>query len=145
MYEESLVNLVKRFKEDGLENIFSEIVSLANIIITTPMSTAEAERKFSCMKRIKSRLRSRMNNTRLNALGVLSMEKSLINEKVQTGKENFQEKVLQHFIRQKNRKMSFFLQRKKYCFINLFIIYIFKLFFSSHFSSYFENKFLKPP
>merc|ERR1712096_22606 len=95
LYEESLVNLAKRFKEDGLENIFSEIVSLANIIITTPMSTADAERKFSCMKR---RLRSRMNNTRLNALGVLSMEKSLIDEKVQAGKENFQEKVLQHFI-----------------------------------------------
>ena len=112
LYEESLVNLVKRFKEDGLENIFTEIVSLANIIITAPMSTAEAERKFSCMKRIKSRLRSRMNNTRLNSLGVLSMEKSLINEKVQTGKENFQEKVLQHFIRQKHRKMNFFYKGK---------------------------------
>ena len=88
------------------------------------------------MFHIKSRLRSRMNNTRLNALGVLSMEKSFINEKVQTGKENFLEKVLQHFIRQKNRKMIFF-TKEKVLFYNMFIIYIFKLFFSSHFSSYF--------
>ena len=103
---------MKKFKEDGLESVFGEIVSLANIIITNPMSTADAERKFSCMKRIKSRLRNRMNNTRLNALGILSMEKSLIDEKVQAGKENFQEQVLQHFIRQKNRKMNFFYKGK---------------------------------
>ena len=115
---------MKKFKEDGLENVFGEIVSLANIIITTPMSTADAERKFSCMKRIKSRLRNRMNNTRLNALGILSMEKSLINEKVQAGKENFQEQVLQHFIRQKNRKMNFF-TKEKLLFYNLLAIYIF--------------------
>ena len=93
------MNLVKKLKEDKLDNIFSEIVKLAKIIITTPMSTADAERRFSSMKRIKSRLRSKMGNNRLNALGILSMEKTLINEKGTAGKSNFQEKVVQHFIR----------------------------------------------
>ena len=63
-------------------------MSLRKIIVTTPMSTSDAERKFSCMKRVKNRLRSRMSNTRLNALGVLIMEKSLINEKVLAEKES---------------------------------------------------------
>ena len=53
-----------------------------------------------------------MSNTRLNALGVLTMEKSLVNVKVLAEKESFQEKVLQHFIRQKNRKMNFFYKGK---------------------------------
>ena len=53
-----------------------------------------------------------MDNNRLNALGVLSMEQSLINEKVTAGNSNFQEKVVQHFIRQKNRKMNFFYKGK---------------------------------
>ena len=106
------MNLVKKLKEDKLDNIFSEIVKLAKIIITTPMSTADAERRFSSMKRIKSRLRSKMGNNRLNALGILSMEKTLINEKGTAGKSKFQEKVVQHFIRQKNRKMNFFYKGK---------------------------------
>ena len=90
--EESLEKLLKKFKEEGLDTIFSEIMSLGEIIVTTPMSTSDAERKFSCMKRIKTRLRSRMSNTRLNALGVLTMEKSMVNEKVLAGKESFQKK-----------------------------------------------------
>ena len=112
LYEESVENLLKKFKEEGLDSIFSKIMSLGEIIVTTPMSTSDAERKFSCMKRLKTRLRSRMSNTRLNALGVLTMEKSLVNEKVLAEKESFQEKVLQHFIRQKNRKMNFFYKGK---------------------------------
>ena len=88
LFEESLENLLKKFKEEGFDSILDEIVSLGKIIITTPMSTADAERKFSCMKRIKNRLRSRMSNTRLNALGLLTMEKYLVNEKVKPGKKH---------------------------------------------------------
>ena len=38
---------------------------------------------------------------RLNELSVLTMKKSLVNEKVLAGKENVQEKVLQHKISKK--------------------------------------------
>ena len=56
-----------------MDNIFSEIIKLAKVIITTPMSTADAERRFYSMKIIKSRLRSKMGNNRLNKLGILSI------------------------------------------------------------------------
>ena len=65
--------------------MFSEIVKLAKITIRTPMSTADAERKCSFMKRIKSQLRSRVGNNRSNALGILSMEKNLVNENIKAG------------------------------------------------------------
>ena len=69
------------------------MAKLAKIIIRTPMSTADAERKFSSMKRIKSQLRSRICNNRLNAFGIFSMEKTLVNEKVKVGKSDFPEKL----------------------------------------------------
>ena len=34
----------------------------------------------------------------MNALGVLTMKKSLVGEKILAGKDNFDEKVLQHFM-----------------------------------------------
>ena len=61
---------MKNLNEDNLDNIFSEMVQLEKIIITTPISTADAERNFSSMNTIKIRLRSRMDNNRLNALGI---------------------------------------------------------------------------
>ena len=57
-------NLLKKFKEEGLDSIFSEIMNLGEIIVTNPISTSDAERKFSCMKKVKNRLRSRISNTR---------------------------------------------------------------------------------
>ncbi|KAK0141015.1 Zinc finger MYM-type protein 1 [Merluccius polli] len=43
-------------------------------------STAEAERCFSTLKRVKNFLRNTMTQDRLNALAILSMEKKLVNE-----------------------------------------------------------------
>ena len=53
-YEEWLVSLVKTLKEENLDSmtlldnidIFSENVMLAKIIITTPISTVDAEKSF---------------------------------------------------------------------------------------------------
>ncbi|KAI3353812.1 hypothetical protein L3Q82_005037 [Scortum barcoo] len=56
----------------------SETVALLNILITTPMTTAEAERCFSTLKRIKTFLRNAMGQERLNALAMLSMERELV-------------------------------------------------------------------
>ena len=61
------------------------------------MLTADVERMFSCMKRIKSYLRSRMGSNRFNKLVILSMEHTLVNEKVKSVKETF----VHQFIRQK--------------------------------------------
>ena len=40
--------------ENNLQDTFTETVSLLKILITTPMSTAESERCFSTLKRIKT-------------------------------------------------------------------------------------------
>ena len=45
-YKERLVNFIKTLMKDNLDNIFSEIVRFSKIIITTPMSKADTDRKF---------------------------------------------------------------------------------------------------
>ncbi|KAL6455129.1 hypothetical protein MHYP_G00311090 [Metynnis hypsauchen] len=45
------VDLFQLFMQNNLEEVFPETVRLLKILITTPMSTAEAERCFSTLKR----------------------------------------------------------------------------------------------
>ncbi|XP_051816322.1 uncharacterized protein LOC127537619 [Acanthochromis polyacanthus] len=74
------LDLFQLFMENNLEVVFSETVNLLRILITTPMTTAEAERCFSTLKRVKPFLRNTMTQERLNALTMLSMEKRLVCE-----------------------------------------------------------------
>ena len=46
------VDLFQLFVDNNLSEVFSDTVTLLKIIITTPMSTAEAERCFSTLKRV---------------------------------------------------------------------------------------------
>ncbi|KAL7826391.1 hypothetical protein AOLI_G00316000 [Acnodon oligacanthus] len=66
--------------ESHLEEVFSETVSLLKILITTPMTTAEAERCFSTLKRMKTFLRNSVTQDRLNALAMLSVERRPVTE-----------------------------------------------------------------
>ena len=66
------------------------------------MTSAEAERCFSALKRIKTFLRATMLNERLTALAMISMENELI-----SNMEDFNEKVIQYFATSKNRRMDF--------------------------------------
>nr|CAI5829756.1 unnamed protein product [Callosobruchus analis] len=88
--------------QDDLSDSFHEIIKLLKIIITIPMTTSEAERQFSRLKRIKTFLRNTMKEERLNALTMLSCEKEFINEF-----PNFNEKVIELFCTLKTRKMDF--------------------------------------
>ncbi|CAH1993665.1 unnamed protein product [Acanthoscelides obtectus] len=74
--------------EEGLNCTFQETLKLLSILITIPMSTSEAERSFSMLKRIKTFLRNTMKEERLSALGMLSAEKHFV-----SGIENFNNKV----------------------------------------------------
>ena len=82
----------------NLQETFSETVSLLNILITTPMTTAEAERCFSTLKIIKTFLRNSMGQERLNALAMLSMERELV-----LNMRDFNEKVIDRFAALKER------------------------------------------
>ena len=66
------------------------------------MVTSECERCFSTLKRIKTFLRNTMCQERLCALAMCSIEKKLVQETT-----NFNELVIEHFVRNKERRMDF--------------------------------------
>ncbi|CAH1996836.1 unnamed protein product [Acanthoscelides obtectus] len=65
------------------------------------MSTSEAERNFSTLKRIKTFLRNTMTQDRLTALSMLSIEKEFISTM-----ENFNGKAIDKFAAQKERRIE---------------------------------------
>ena len=60
-----------------LKTAFPNLVKLLQLSLTIAVSTAECERSFSALKRIKSYLRSTMSTQRLSNLTVLSVERKL--------------------------------------------------------------------
>lgn len=95
------IPFLKFLIENNLSNPFQETKKLLEILITIPMSTAEAERSFSTLKRIKTFLRNSMIEDRLVALSMLSMEKKLISEA-----PNFNERVIEIFATKKTRRVE---------------------------------------
>lgn len=96
------MNIISYIFGNNLQETFTEITKLLNIIVTTPMTTAEPERNFSTLKRIKTFLRSTMLNDRLNALAMMSINRNLILEI-----NNFDEKVMEKFISLKDHRADF--------------------------------------
>lgn len=96
------VPLLQLILTNSLQDTFKEITKLLKIIITTPMTTAEPERCFSSLKRIKSFLRNTMSQDRLNALAMLSIEKSLV-----SNISDFNTRVIEKFGSKKDRRMDF--------------------------------------
>lgn len=104
LFEKKTLNgILQTIFENHLTDIFVETVKLGEIIIATPMSSSESEREFSCLKRIKTFLRSTMSEDRLNALAVLSIEKVFIDNI-----DNFDELVITKFAEKKERRLNFF-------------------------------------
>ncbi|XP_033990409.1 uncharacterized protein LOC117485813 [Trematomus bernacchii] len=96
------VTLLQFFLDNNLQETFTETVSLLKVLVTTPMATAEAERCFSTLKRIKTFLRNSMTQDRLNALAMLSIEKKLIRSI-----PVFNTRVIERFATQKERRAKF--------------------------------------
>ncbi|VVC42638.1 HAT, C-terminal dimerisation domain,Domain of unknown function DUF4371 [Cinara cedri] len=97
----SAVNLLQFIIDNNVEQIFSETFKLIRIIATIPMTTAEAERSFSTLKRIKTFLRNTTAEKRLTALAMLSIEKKMVNQI-----PNFNEEVIKVFIKKKDRRID---------------------------------------
>ena len=57
-----------------LQKIFPNLHKLAVIALVIPISSADCERGFSALKRIKTRLRNRLSNRILNNLLKISIE-----------------------------------------------------------------------
>lgn len=88
--------------EDDLCDTFEETIKILKLLITMPVSTSEAERCFSMLKRVKTFLRNTMKEERLSALGMLSCGKSFVNKI-----ESFNTKVIDLFSNMKERRMDF--------------------------------------
>ena len=76
----NISELLKFINENGLDETFSEVSKLLEIVLVTPISTADSERSFSTMKRIKTFLRNTMLQGRLNSLACLSIQKKYISK-----------------------------------------------------------------
>ena len=59
---------------------FPELIKLLQISLTLAVSTAQCERCFSSLKRIKTNVRSTMSEERLNNLAILSIEQEMAEE-----------------------------------------------------------------
>ena len=60
-----------------LQAAFPTLVKLYQIALTLAVSTAQCERTFSALKRIKTYLRTTMSEQRLSDISLLSIEKDL--------------------------------------------------------------------
>lgn len=96
------MNFLSLMLQNNLTETFPEAIKLLKVILTTPMTTAESERCFSTLKRIKTFLRNTMGNDRLSALAMMSINKNLVQDI-----DNFEEKVLEKFISMKDRRAEF--------------------------------------
>lgn len=102
----SCVVLLNFLLENNLQTVFQATVKLLKILVTMPMTTVEAERNFSTLKRIKTFLRSTMCQDRLNALACLSIEQKLIR-----CIPDLNERVIDKFAAKKNRRTDLLFKR----------------------------------
>jgi hypothetical protein len=77
-------------------DVFPNIHTLLRIGCTLPVGSCEAERSFSCLRRIKTYLRNRMGGERLAGLTLMSMNHSMVID---------MDKICKMFIARNRRKM----------------------------------------
>ena len=88
----------RRYLHSGLP-AYNTLFQLTQIALTIAVTSAESERSFSALKRIKTRLRSRMVEDRLSALTLLSIEREIA-EKI-----DFDEVIDDFAAAEKNRRI----------------------------------------
>ncbi|XP_054283575.1 zinc finger MYM-type protein 1-like [Macrosteles quadrilineatus] len=75
----SVRDLVVTLNSEPQENkrFLSEVVKVVKLLLVLPASAATAERTFSCLRRLKTWLRSTMTQKRLNHLAILSVHRDI--------------------------------------------------------------------
>ena len=67
-------SIINEFKKHEFQLIFKQIFILLKIYLSVPISSAGCERSFSCLKRVKTYLRSTMGQARLSSLAIINIE-----------------------------------------------------------------------
>lgn len=83
--------------EDDIQNIYPYVNIALRMFLCCPASNCSSERSFSALKRIKTYLRSRMTDDRLNNLAILHIE-SDITTQIQY------DEIIQEFSEKKSRR-----------------------------------------
>ena len=76
--EKKLLSILDVYEEIKKYGAFKMLMSLLQISMTLPVSTASCERSFSCLKRLKNYLRSTLGHERLTSLALISIERDLL-------------------------------------------------------------------
>lgn len=76
--EKKFLSILDVYEEVKKYGAFKMLMSLLQISMTLPVSTASCERSFSCLKRLKNYLRSTMGHKRLTSLALISIERDLL-------------------------------------------------------------------
>ncbi|KAF0722555.1 zinc finger MYM-type protein 1-like [Aphis craccivora] len=95
--EFTALKLLEIIYKDDLKSVFPNIEIILRIYISTPATNCTAERSFSSLKRIKTYLRSKLGQEKLNSLAILTIE-SEMTEKIQF------EDIIQNFVEKKARR-----------------------------------------
>jgi len=84
-------------RSKDLQTIYPYVDIALRMFLCTPATNCSSERSFSTLRRLKTYLRSVMNNDRLNALAVLNIESEL------TSSINY-DKIIKEFAESQSRK-----------------------------------------
>ena len=98
----NISELLKFINENGFDKTFSEVSKLLEIVLVTSISTADSERSFRTMKRIKTFLRNTMLQDKLNSLACLSIHKEYISKI-----RDYNNKVINIFAQIKDRRAQY--------------------------------------
>ena len=96
--------MFKLLKEKDVLMMMPELSKVLKIYSVLPISSCEAERSFSALKRLKTYLRSKMGQNRLSSLALMHLERNIVNSVLQEDMS----KLIDKFARNKKRDMYFF-------------------------------------
>ena len=99
----SLDELAAEMAELDLGEQLPELFKLVNLALTIPLTVCSAERSFSALKRIKTRLRNSMGDQRLSDLALIAIEIRLV-------ESLNMDKIIDRFASSKGRRIDLILK-----------------------------------
>jgi hypothetical protein len=92
-------SIIDVLKDSAYGGTFPQIRLLVRIYLTLPITSASCERAFSALKRIKTYLRTKLGENRLNSLAIINIEKDNLEE------------CIDDFVGKKKRRVIFILMQ----------------------------------
>ena len=103
-FKENAMKLLDYIYSCNLQASLPEVVKLLKLNGAIAVSSASVERSYSCMRRVKSYLRSKMGQERLGSLCRISIHKDILKEL--EDKNQLHNLIIEKFV-QKSRRLNF--------------------------------------